>query len=89
MTQTKRPAPPQSRPSANTTNTADSSLYRRQDGYAAPTPEERREAQVLAEVKALGYGITVPCLLCGHALTSARSLARHIGPRCAARAVAE
>ena len=70
--------------------TAESSrLHRPQDGYAAPTAQDRREAALLAELRELGYGITVPCLVCRHPLTAARSLARHIGPRCAARAVAE
>ena len=56
--------------------------------HLAPTAEERREQKLLDELRALGYGITVPCLECGHPLTSARSLARHVGPRCAARATA-
>ena len=67
----------------------DSSLCRRQDGYAAPTAEDRREAELVAELQALGYGITVPCLVCRHPLTSAKSVARHIGPKCATKAAAE
>lgn len=62
--------------------------HRRQDGYAAPSADERREQQLLEELRALGYGITMPCLLCGHPLTNAVSLARHVGPKCAARAKA-
>lgn len=50
------------------------------------TADERREQQLLEELQALGYGITMPCSVCGHPLSSARSLARHVGPRCAAKA---
>jgi hypothetical protein len=72
------------------TGTVDSiRLYRRQDGFAAPTAEERREAELLAELEELGYGITVPCLVCRHPLTSAKSIARHVGPKCAAKATTE
>ena len=69
------------------TGTVDSSrLHRPQDGFAAPSAEDRREAGLLAELEELGYGITVPCLVCRHPLTSAKSVARHIGPKCAAKA---
>jgi hypothetical protein len=53
--------------------------------HQAPTADERREKKLLDQLRALGYGITVPCLECGHPLTSATSLARHQGPVCAAR----
>lgn len=65
-----------------------SSLYRRQDGYTAPSADERREGQLLEELRALGYGITVPCLACNRPLSSAVSLSRHLGPVCAARSEA-
>lgn len=51
------------------------------------TADERREQQLLEELRELGYGISMPCLKCGHPLTAARSLARHVGPKCAAKAV--
>ena len=66
---------------ANAKDTA----HRRQDGYAAPTIEDRREHDLFAELKSLGYGITVPCLICSRPLTSKRSLATHVGPVCRAR----
>jgi len=69
------------------TVTSQSSRHYRQDGYTAPTAEDRREDQLLAELQALGYGITVPCLVCRRPLTSPRSLRLHVGPVCAARAV--
>jgi Family of unknown function (DUF6011) len=52
------------------------------------TAEDRHEQRVLDEAAKLGYRLSVPCLECGHPLTSAASLARHVGPRCAARAKA-
>jgi hypothetical protein len=55
--------------------------------HQAPTADERREAKLLAELRALGYAITVPCLVCGHPLTTDRSLALHVGPKCLAKAV--
>ncbi len=71
----------------STTPIADTQFtaHRRQDGFTAPAAEERRADALLAEVKALGYGITMPCLICGHPLTSPRSLARLVGPKCAAK----
>lgn len=50
------------------------------------TADERREQQLLDELHALGYGITMPCRECGHPLTTIQSLSRNIGPKCAARA---
>ena len=80
--------PPQEAAAANHTNAAQFTAYRPEDGYAAPGAEDRREAALLAELKALGYGITVPCLLCRRPLTSQRSLAARVGPVCAVRMVA-
>lgn len=82
------PAAKQGRPRQHIV-TADFSLYRRQDGYQAPTAQDRREAALLAELRSLGYGIAVRCLVCRRPLTSARSLASHVGPVCAARVVAQ
>lgn len=57
--------------------------------HEAPTADERREQKLVDELHELGYGITVPRLECGHPLTSPASLARHIGPVCAAKAAAK
>lgn len=71
--------------------------HRRSNGYRhrnadhrhqAPTAEERREQKLLEELRGLGYCIAVSCLVCGHPLTSARSVALMVGPRCRAKAVA-
>jgi hypothetical protein len=81
----KRPAPPQNRPIRNHTNTAQSNGHRRQDGYAAPTPEYRREAALLAEAAEMGYRLAVQCLDCGHWLSNPISVRFCRGPRCRAR----
>jgi hypothetical protein len=81
------PTAKQGRPRQITDTTDSSRLHRPQDGYQAPTADDRREAALLAELFSLGYGITVPCLICRRPLTAERSLRLHIGPVCAARAV--
>lgn len=86
MTPRKRPAP-SDRPSPQHTNTYDATTYRRQDGFTAPDPEARREAQLLAELEALGYSISVRCRVCGHPLTTRLSTSLHIGPKCRAKVV--
>ncbi|MDH6247253.1 DUF6011 domain-containing protein [Mycobacterium sp. OTB74] len=88
MTQRKSPAPPQHRAFRNSiTSETDSTAYRPEDGYAAPAADERHEQRLLNELWALGYRITVPCNVCGHALSTERSVGAHIGPKCAAKAV--
>lgn len=56
--------------------------------HQAPTADERREKKLLEELRGLGYCIAVSCLVCGHPLTSARSVALMVGPRCRAKAEA-
>jgi len=83
-----------SRPADNRAATTDTTLYRqsngyrRQDGYAAPTPEDRREAAVLAEAAAMGYRLSVQCLDCRNWLTNPVSVAAHRGAKCRAKAAA-
>lgn len=57
--------------------------------HSTPTADERREAALLAELRNLGYTISVRCMVCGHHLTTKRSTELHIGPKCAAKAVAK
>jgi hypothetical protein len=59
--------------------------HRRQDGYAAPTADDRAEAAAVAAVQAFGYSIAVRCLDCGHWLANPASVSAHRGPTCAAR----
>lgn len=66
-----------------------SRCHRPQDGYAAPTAEDRAVARAVAVLVSYGYGIALRCLDCGHPITAPASLARLRGPRCAARVVAE
>lgn len=67
---------------------ADSHLtaYRRQDGHAAPNAEDRAVAAAIEVLRGHGFGIACRCVDCNHPITSAASLARMRGPRCAARA---
>ena len=88
MNQRKRPAPPQSRPSRNTTYADESIVRRRQDGYTAPDADDRLDAYVIAEAKARGFQVAIRCTACGHWLVAAKSVALHLGPVCRTKAVA-
>lgn len=81
----KRPAARTDRPLRNYTTTAKSNGHRRQDGYAAPSPQDRADLAALAAVEALGYRIAVQCLDCGHWVSNPASVSAHRGPRCRAR----
>jgi hypothetical protein len=83
----KSPAPPQRRAPRNTTNAADATAYRAEDGYSAPTAEDRAVARAIEVLTAHGYGIAARCLDCRHPIFSDASLRRMRGPRCHARAV--
>ena len=52
------------------------------------TADERREAELLAELRDRGYTISVRCTVCNHPLTADLSTALHVGPKCRARTVA-
>lgn len=47
--------------------------------------EDRRIAALLAELYDAGYRIAVQCRTCGSWLAHPESVARHQGPKCAAR----
>jgi hypothetical protein len=68
---------------------SDSSLHRAEDGYIAPTAQDRAVAQAIAVLHEHGYGIALRCLDCHRPITSAASLRRMRGPKCAAKAVTE
>lgn len=87
MSQTrKRPAGNRPSPLSTATDYSHSSGdYRHQ----APTAEDRAVEQAIAILRGRGYGIAMRCLDCRHPITSAASLARMRGPRCAAKAVSE
>jgi hypothetical protein len=75
----------QDRPSSRTLSAANSITHRRQEGYAAPAAEDRREAAVLAEAAEMGYRLAVQCVDCRHWLSNPISVAAHRGPICRAR----
>jgi len=68
---------------------AKNTAYRRQDGYTAPTVEDRAVQAALDLLAEHGYGIALRCLDCQHPITAPSSLARLRGPRCAAKAVTQ
>ena len=73
----------------HTADSCDSSLHRPQDGYAAPSAEDRREAGLLAELRDLGYQPATRCTRCGQWVVAAKSVALHMGPVCRAKSAAE
>jgi hypothetical protein len=79
-------APASTRATATKPTTAQLSAYRPEDGYAAPTAEDRAVAQAIAVLREHGYGIACRCLDCNRPITAAASLARMRGRRCAERA---
>lgn len=93
----RKPAPRQDdRSSENTTDTAKSTtqrivsaqdiLARSADAHhATPDADERREAQLIAELSERGYTVSVRCKRCRHPLTDQQSVDRHVGPKCAAK----
>lgn len=85
----KRPAPPQSRPIPNTTDAAKITAYRRQDGYTAPTADDRADAAVLVAAAERGFRLAVQCVRCGQWLVAAQSVRAHLGPVCRTKVVAE
>jgi hypothetical protein len=83
--------PNRNRPAGDRAARTEANLYpylnghRRQDGYAAPTPEDRADLEVLIAAAERGFRLAVKCVDCGHWLVSARSIAAHRGPRCRSR----
>ena len=72
------------------TGSVDSSrLHRPQDGFAAPSAEDRREAGLLAELRDLGYRPATRCTRCNQWVVAAKSVALHMGPVCRAKSAAE
>lgn len=59
--------------------------YGRQDGYAAPDPDDRADESFLATAAELGYRLTVRCLLCNRWLADPESVRLHLGPTCRQR----
>jgi hypothetical protein len=53
--------------------------------HSTPTAEDRAVQAALEVLHEFGYGIAMRCLDCQHPITSASSLRRMRGPRCAAK----
>ena len=83
MGRRKRPAPRQeSQPIPNRTNIASLPLNPPADGYQPVAAEDRREAELLAELSARGYRVAVKCRRCGTWCTAERSVSEHLGSYC-------
>ena len=89
-------APPKRRnraqmdPAASTTPIAscESTAYRPQDGYQAPSAQDRLDAQVIAAARERGFSIAVRCSRCNQWVVAAKSVAAHLGPVCQAKRAA-
>lgn len=91
MTQRKRPAPPQNRPSSTTIGYSQSNALTRfygHDRHEPLTREDREDLAVISAAVERGYRIAVRCRVCGHWLSNPMSVKAFVGPRCAAKAVA-
>ncbi len=91
MNQRKTPAPlPQeSRRSRNTTNDAKSTVLYKMFGHAPHeplTPDDRQDLDVIIAAVERGFRVSVQCRVCGHWLSSPRSVKAFVGPRCAVKA---
>jgi hypothetical protein len=85
MTTTRKRPAATDRPFRDTTSAAKSNGYRRQDGYAAPTADDRADIDVLIAAAERGFRLAVQCLDCGQWLANPTSVRAHRGPRCRAR----
>jgi hypothetical protein len=88
MRSRRSPGNPARATSTTTIASANSNGHRRQNGYAAPSAEDRADAAVPAAAAARGYRIAVQCLDCGHWLANPVSVAAVRRPRCRAKAAA-
>lgn len=68
---------------------SDSSLHLRQDGYTAPTADDRLDAQVIDAALARGFRLAARCTRCHQWVVAAESVAAHMGPVCRAKTAAE
>jgi hypothetical protein len=63
--------------------------YRAEDGFNAPTVDDRLDALVVAEAKKRGFAVAVRCSRCRQWVVAAESVAAHMGPVCRAKAAAD
>ena len=87
MTQQRRNRPGKASQAAPKKSSADLLNDSPDRRIEAPTAEDRHEAQVLAEAARLGYQLAYRCSRCGQWVVAPKSVARHMGPVCRAKAV--
>jgi len=70
------------RPRHHSNGCNSSAIHRPQDGFTAPSAEDRAEAALLAEAVERGFRLAVQCKRCGQWLVAERSVVMHMGPVC-------
>jgi hypothetical protein len=89
MTQRKRPAPPQNRPSRNNPNgAAQFTAPWGHDHHEPLTADDRADIDVLIAAAERGFRLATRCIRCGQWLVAPSSVRAHLRPVCRA-AVAE
>lgn len=90
MTTTKRRCrPPKgAAPTTGQVDTAEFTAPWRQDWNEPLTAEDRADLDVLIAAAERGFRLSTRCLDCGHWISAPRSVRRHRGPKCHAKAVA-
>lgn len=87
MTGIRRSPGPKARAASTPPSAArqSSHLHRPEDGYAAPTAEDRLDAEAVEAARARGFAVAVPCSRCGQWVVAPKSVALHMGPVCRAK----
>jgi hypothetical protein len=89
MSQMKRPAPPQDRPSATTISDPDFTRLLGLPRHEPLDAETRAELELLAKAAEMGFRLATRCSSCGAWISNPVSIRRHLGPVCAKKAVTE
>jgi len=86
MKRTKRPAPPQSRPSPETTDSTEFSRLLGLQRHEPLTAEDRADLDLLVAAAERGFRLATRCTACGSWISNPVSVRRHMGPVCRAKA---
>ena len=90
MRTSRKPAPPQDRPSRNITN-GDSQFTRLLglQRHEPLTPEDRADLDLIIAAAERGFRLATRCTACGSWISNPKSVRAHMGPVCRSRAAAE
>jgi hypothetical protein len=75
-------------PLSELTDTAEHIAPWRQDWHEPLTAEDRADIAVLIAAAERGFRLATRCTACGAWISAPSSIRRHMGPKCAAKAVA-